>query len=268
MKTVEYFKLQAKNLHKDFKTQESYFDDECGSDLLRYAPKFFDVDALALDFDIDEDNFTLMNAQHYIARLAGFRKWTDMLKASPSALELSKLLFDNIHKVSVIEWDIYISSEEHDKGFAFDDKFKLDIFKAVFDEVDGHLSDGVDYRLQFETEIPMNEDQNVKPKKKEMDIKPNVKITALPLVGEDRIEFINTANEVFEEVLERLEPENPGVVRKLWNAEKYIDEELLRPDLLPIDRDYALSLIDAFLVHHLMYLDNERGIGQSQLTNY
>jgi hypothetical protein len=254
MKTVEYFKLQAKNLHKDFKTQNSYFDPTYGHDVYEYAPKFFDVEALALDFDIDEDNFTLMNAQHYIARLAGFRKWTDMLKASSSILDLSKLLFDNMHKVSVIEWDIYISSEERDKGFRFDDEFKLDIFKAVFDEVDGHQSDGTDYRLQRETEMSMNESQNVKPKKNEMENKITVKITALPLVGDDRIEFINTANEVFEEVLERLEPENPDTVRKLWDAEKYIDESLLRPDMLPIDRDYALSLIDAFLVHHVMEL--------------
>ncbi|WP_199120293.1 hypothetical protein [Pedobacter sp. ASV28] len=254
MKTIEYFKLQAKKLHKDFKTQESYFDPEYGRDLFRYAPKFFDIDALVLDFDIDEDNFTLMNAQHYIALLAGFRKWTDLLKASPSALELSKLLFDNMHKVSVIEWDIYISGEERDKGFLFDDEFRLDIFKAVFDEVDGHQSDGIDYRLARETEIPKIENQNVKPKKKEMENKITAKITALPLMGEDRIEFIKTANEVFEHVIERLEPENPDMVRKLWNAEKYIDEELLRPDMLPIDRDYALSLIGAFLVHHVIEL--------------
>lgn len=257
MKTIEYFKLQAKKLHKDFKTQKSYFDPAYGHDVYKYEPRFFDVDALALDFDIDEDNFTLMNAQHYIARLVGFRKWTDMLKASPSALELSKLLFDNMHKVSVIEWDIYISSEERDKGFPFNDEFKLDIFKAVFDEVDGHQSDGIDYRLKRETEMPTNENQIVKPKKKEMENRTIVKITALPLVGEERIKFISTANEVFEEVLERLEPENPELIRKLWDPEKYIDETLLRPDMLPIDRDYALSLIDAFLVHHVMYLDDE-----------
>ncbi len=254
MKTVEYFKLQAKNLHKDFKTQESYFDDEYGRDLFMYTPKFFDVDALALDFDIDEGNFTLMNAQHYIARLAGFRKWTDMLKASPSALELSKLLFDNMHKVSVIEWDIYISGEERDKGFAFDDEFKLDIFKAVFDEADGHQSDGIDYRLQFEAEIPVNENQNVKPKKKEMENKIAVKITALPLVGEDRMEFIALANQEFERVFERIEPENPELTRSFWNAEEFIDEEILTQDKLPIDRDYALSLIESFMLGYVVQL--------------
>jgi hypothetical protein len=254
MKTVEYFKLQAKNLHKDFKTQKSYFDPTYDRDLYEYAPKFFDVDALALDFDIDEDNFTLMNAQHYIAQLAGFRKWTDMLKASPSALELSKLLFDNMHKVSVIEWDIYISSEKRDKGFLFDDEFKLDIFRAVFDEVDGHQSNGTDYRLGRKKENLSNENQIIKPRKKKMKNTTTVQISALPLVSEDRMEFIKTANSSFERVFDRIEPENPALVRKMWNAEKYIDEDVLTPDRLPIDRDYALSMIDAFMVGYVIQL--------------
>lgn len=257
MKTVEYFKLQAKNLYKDFKTQKSYFDPTYGHDLNEYAPKFFDVDALALDFDIDENNFTLMKAQHYIAQLAGFRKWTDMLKASPSALELSKLLFDNMHKVSVIEWDIYISREEHEKDFLFDDEFKLDIFKAVFDEVEGHQSDAIDYRLGRKKENLSNGNQIIKSKKKKMKNKTSVQIFALPLAGLDRIEFIETANSVFEKVLDRVEPKHPHLVIKLWDAEKYIDEILLKPDMLPIDRDYALSLIGALLVHHVIELAGE-----------
>lgn len=52
-----------------------------------------------------------------------------MTKASPSALELSKLLFDNMHKVSVIEWEIYISIQEDENGFIFEDELKLDILK-------------------------------------------------------------------------------------------------------------------------------------------
>ncbi|MHB1178103.1 MAG: hypothetical protein ACYCZO_07195 [Daejeonella sp.] len=252
MKTIEYFKLQAKNLHKDFKTQKPYFDPTYGHDLYEYAPKFFDVDALALDYDIDEENFTLMNAQHYIAQLAGFRKWTDMLKASPSALELSKLLFDNMHKISVMEWDIYISGEERDKGFQFDDDFKLDIFKVVFAEVNGHQSDGIDYRLGREKEHLSKDNQIIKPKKKKI----TVQISALPLVGTDRNAAIKVANEKFEDLLQMMEPRHPRLMRKLWNPEQYIDK-VLKPDNLPIDRDYALSLIEAFLVHHFMELDTE-----------
>ena len=71
-------------------------------------PKFFDVDALVTNFDIEEDNFTLMNAQHIVARIARFEKWTMLLKASPSVLEMAKLLFDNMRKISSEEWEFYI----------------------------------------------------------------------------------------------------------------------------------------------------------------
>ena len=57
--------------------------------------------------------------------------------------------------------------------------------------------------------------------------------------------------------MEILESENSDLVRKLWDAEKYIDESLLKTDMLPIDRHYALSLIDAFLVHHVMEIDDK-----------
>jgi hypothetical protein len=79
-------------------------------------------------------------------------------------------------------------------------------------------------------------------------------ITALPLEPPDRAAFIQAANAAFEMVMERMEPDNPVATRKLWDAGRYVDYELLRPDMLPIDRDYALSLIDAFLVHHVLDL--------------
>ncbi|MDQ6530534.1 hypothetical protein [Flavobacterium sp. LHD-85] len=252
METIEYFKLQSKNLYKDFKTQKPYFDADYGREIYQYTPKYFDIDALILDFDIDEDNFTLMKAQHYIANLAGFIKWTEMQDASSSALKLSELLFRNMHKISVMEWDIYISAQQRENGFAFDDDLKLDIFETVFDQVDGHESDGHDYRLT-QSEKVSDKNQNSKPKKEKMKKTP-VQISALPLVGEYRLEFIRTANVVFEKVLSRIEPKNPDLVRKLWDAENYIDEILLKPEMLPIDHDYALSLIDAFLVHHVIEL--------------
>jgi hypothetical protein len=79
-------------------------------------------------------------------------------------------------------------------------------------------------------------------------------ITALPLGEPERTEFIKTANQVFEMVLERLELDNPGPVRKLWDAEEYVDNGLLREDMLPISFEYASSLIEAFLVHHVLRL--------------
>lgn len=79
-------------------------------------------------------------------------------------------------------------------------------------------------------------------------------ITALPLDERDRAEFIEAANDVFETVLERVEPRHPDATRRLWNAEHYVDRVLLTKDMLPISREYALSLIDAFLVHHVIDL--------------
>jgi hypothetical protein len=79
-------------------------------------------------------------------------------------------------------------------------------------------------------------------------------ITALPLDKQDRAEFIEAANQVFETVFNRVEPVNPEATRKLWNAGHYVDNDLLTKEMLPISRSYALSLIDAFLVHHVIGL--------------
>lgn len=247
--TIEYFKLQAKNLHKDFKTQKPYFDPLAGDNLYGYTPKFFDVDALITDYGIDEGNFTLMNAQHIIAKLVGFEKWTEMLKASPSTFELAKLLFDNMHKIRNEDWEYYVLDVENQNEIILDDEDKLDIFKTVFADVDGHQADGYDYRIS-KSEKTSVINQIIEPMKK----KSTVQISALPLVGADRIKFLETAELVFERVMQRVEPDHPNLVRKLWNAENYIDEVLFQHDMLPIDRDYALSLIDAFLVHHVIKL--------------
>ena len=246
-----YFKLQAKNLHKDFNTQKLYFDSSLGRNLYEYAPKYFDVDALITDFDIDESHFTLMNAQHIIAKLAGFEKWTEMLKASPPGLELAKLLFDNMHKIRNEEWEYYILDVEKQNNVMLDEEDKLDIFKKIFSDVDGHQGDGYDYRLA-RNERPSVEHQKNEP----MEMKSKIKITTLPLVARDREDFIEVANEKFEDIMRAIEPEHPALVRKLWNAGQYIDN-VLKPDMLPIDRDYALSLIEAFLVHHVIYLATE-----------
>jgi 2-oxo-4-hydroxy-4-carboxy--5-ureidoimidazoline (OHCU) decarboxylase len=77
-----------------------------------------------------------------------------------------------------------------------------------------------------------------------------VQITSLPLNDTDRAEFIEAANNVFETVMWRMEPRNPDLTRKLWNVEDYVNT-LLTEDMLSISKDYALSLIDAFLVHYV-----------------
>lgn len=78
-------------------------------------------------------------------------------------------------------------------------------------------------------------------------------ISALPLGEADRRAFIECANQSFERVLARIEPNNPETTRRLWNAEANVDSTL-RVEMLPIDRDYALHLVEVFLVHHVVYL--------------
>ncbi|MGN6640762.1 MAG: hypothetical protein ACTHJ8_17755 [Mucilaginibacter sp.] len=172
-----------------------------------------------------------------------------LLSASDDAVELSKLLFDNMHKICIEEWQDYLARTEQENQMEFEDDMKLEIFKTVFAEVDGHYSFRLDYRLPKIKPVS-KEGPTRKPAKK----KAIIKIVSLPLAGANRKKFIETANSVFEYVLDKLEPQHPNLVRELWNPEKYIDELLLKPDMLPIDRDYALSLIDAFLVHHVIEL--------------
>ena len=147
MKPIDYFKLQAKNLFKDYKTQTPHSVEEAGLNLYEYSPMYFDIEGILSAFDLDEDKFSLMNAQHIIAQLAGFYKWTDMLKASVSELELAKLLFDNQHKISAEEWEDYIRGAESDNTATFSGEDRLKIFKQVFVNVEGHESFVQDYRL-------------------------------------------------------------------------------------------------------------------------
>ena len=54
--------------------------------------------------------------------------------------------------------------------------------------------------------------------------------------------------------MRRMEPDNPEETRALWDAAEYVDHHHLSADMLPIDSEYALSLIEAFLVHHVIDL--------------
>lgn len=149
MQHIKYFKLQAKNLLKDYKTR--YFDPEEG--FYEYRPNFFDIKSVFLDLELNDDessfSFTLMNAQHVIAKLAGFINWSALLKATSTELELAHLLFDNAHKISFEEWELYIVDAERMNHTVFNNETKLDIFKQVFLSCDTHRSDDNPYRFDL-----------------------------------------------------------------------------------------------------------------------
>ncbi len=148
MSRVDYFKAQAKKLFKDYKTRASYIDEVDGRTYFSYSPKFFDIDRIFLEFDWDEENFTLMKAQHLFALLVGFRKWGDLLAASDAELELAKQLWEHQDKIHFDDWQMYIAGVESDNDLILDADAKLEIFMKVFVERNGHNSPFGDYRLR------------------------------------------------------------------------------------------------------------------------
>ena len=147
MTQIAYFKRQAKNLFKDYKTKTPYIDNVDGNSYYRYDPKYFHIDSILLDYDVDEENFSLMKAQHIIAHMIGFYKWADLLKASEAELELAKLLFDNQDKIHLENWEMYIAGAERDNKTTFDPESRLDIFKLVFLNGGDFENQFLDYRL-------------------------------------------------------------------------------------------------------------------------
>ncbi len=112
MTHLEYFKQQSKNLFRDWKSRAEVVEDD-GFSYYKYEPKFFDVEDILFHFEIDEEKFSLMKAQHLVARIAGFRKWNDLIKVSSKELELAKIVFDNCSKDMMLfdDWECYRNSE-------------------------------------------------------------------------------------------------------------------------------------------------------------
>ena len=86
MEPSDYFKMQAKRLLKDYKTR--FFNEQ--EEVHDYQPEYFDIASVFQDFGFPHDKsdfkFTLMNAQHIIAKLAGFAKWNDLHRANEAEL--------------------------------------------------------------------------------------------------------------------------------------------------------------------------------------
>lgn len=159
MTKVDFFKQQAKQFFKDYNSR--VFDENEG--VYRYSPRFFnDIDDIILSYDIPEDgSFTLMNAQHIIAMLAGFGKWNELIKASEPRLELGKLLITNREAYSqkpecyagiVDDWQMYEATEL--KRLNLDDEAKLSVFKEIFlsEEKEIKESKGRKIKLDFTNE--------------------------------------------------------------------------------------------------------------------
>lgn len=118
MENISYFKLQAKNLFHDYKLD--FMKDEA---IYNCSPKFFSINEIISNFDIDFDNFSLMKAQHIIAIMVGFSSWDDLIKAPEAVLEQKKIVLDaigvKVEKKKVYKIDLS-SFEKIDQGEAGD----------------------------------------------------------------------------------------------------------------------------------------------------
>ncbi len=89
MNNISYLKLQAKNLFHDIKLDFMQDDEN-----YIFAPRFFEVNAIVTDFNVDCDDFSLMKAQHIIAKMTGFNSWDELIKASDELLEVRKNILE------------------------------------------------------------------------------------------------------------------------------------------------------------------------------
>lgn len=131
-----YFKSQAKKLFKDYETRESYIDPIINCQMYQYHPKYFDIDGVIDAYDIDEENFSLMKAQHIIAQMVGFRKWDELNQATEKVLELAQLLFENQHKINIEDWKMYVDNICRENNCTLEADEQISILKKVFLEVD------------------------------------------------------------------------------------------------------------------------------------
>ena len=90
MNNISYFKLQAKNLFHDIKLDFMQDDENYVC-----APRFFDVNAIINKFDVNVDDFSLMKAQHVIAKMVGMDSWKELISANDITLSEKKALLDN-----------------------------------------------------------------------------------------------------------------------------------------------------------------------------
>jgi hypothetical protein len=104
MNPVNFFKLQAKHLLQDYRTQ--YLNTEYKDfPIYSYKPKYINISSIVDTVDYDEVHaaeFTLMKAQHLLSWLLGFKCWADLLKAPIDQQELLVHLFK--HNICAEEW--------------------------------------------------------------------------------------------------------------------------------------------------------------------
>jgi hypothetical protein len=135
MSNLEFFKKQSKNFLKDWKSQTKIVETD-GNVYFRYSPKFFDIEDWFSYFELsakDEQDVKLSRAQHYIAKIAGFRKWTDLIAASEKELIYAEIKLRNFkNSMNLIQWE-YIEKDYELADLDIDSKIEYakQFFKSV-----------------------------------------------------------------------------------------------------------------------------------------
>lgn len=136
MEDIVFFRLQSKNMLKDVRT--IYLDSD---GYYNFKPKYFDdlYDILydfkfyAKDIGEGKQTFSLMNAQHIVANLVGFKSWNALIKANKTMLWIARSLFEHLNDSFdgypyVDVWNDYY----HKNLKNVDDESVLKIYKYTF----------------------------------------------------------------------------------------------------------------------------------------
>lgn len=107
MSHEDFFKNEAKKFLKDWRTQTQTAGSD-GKISYHYDWKFYDVDDLFTFFELDDKDRQekqLARAQHYIAKIAGYKNWNDLIQVSEREFELAELLVRRFkNSQAIIDW--------------------------------------------------------------------------------------------------------------------------------------------------------------------
>ena len=102
MSHIEFFKKEAKNLFKDWKTQTTTTESD-RTISYHYDSKFYNVEDLFKSLNLDDkdrQDMKLARVQHLIAKITGFKNWNDLIAASKSELEKAEKLLRDLKEKS------------------------------------------------------------------------------------------------------------------------------------------------------------------------
>jgi hypothetical protein len=138
MNYIDYFIHQAENLFKEYQERTTYVDKFDGNSYYDYKSNYshLDFNNIVCVYDINEDNFTLQEAQNIIADICGYEKWEDLLGLSDTRFEITKLILENSkeHNLIIDDWEMYLHGIKYDNDI--DDELELELLKKYLSNQD------------------------------------------------------------------------------------------------------------------------------------